>query len=89
MLSLRDTALISIVKKDIEVAWRVAEKSEQQRKLSTMMDPMIGRVMHQFSQPVKGKGWGHFESTSARFFGFHRLRRMSRLRLGRGRNWLI
>ena len=46
-----DTALISIVKKDIEVAWTIAEKSEQQRKLSPMMDAMIGRVMHQFSQP--------------------------------------
>ena len=46
----RDTALFSMIKEDVEIAWSVAEQSQQQRNLSPMMDPMIGCVMHQLSQ---------------------------------------
>ena len=42
--------LISIIDKDIEIARRVAEQSQQQRNLPAMMNTVIGRVLHEFSQ---------------------------------------
>jgi hypothetical protein len=49
-LERRDTPFIRIIEKDIEIAWRVTEYSQQQRNLPTMMNTMTGRVLHQFSQ---------------------------------------
>ena len=49
-LERRDATFIRIIKKDIEIARRVIEHSQQQRNLPTMMNTMTGRVLHQFSQ---------------------------------------
>jgi hypothetical protein len=46
----RDAALVGMIDKDVEITRRVAEHSQQQRNLSAMMNTMIGRVLHQFSQ---------------------------------------
>src|SRR5438270_10724387 len=48
-LARRSTALVGIIKKDVEIARRVAEQSQQQRDLSSMMNPVNCRVLHQVS----------------------------------------
>ena len=44
------TTLVGIIKKDVEIARRVAEHSQQQRNLSSMMNPVNRSVLHQVSQ---------------------------------------
>ncbi len=45
----RISCLSRKVEKDIEVTRSVAEEPEQQRNLSSMMNTMSGRVLHQLS----------------------------------------
>src|SRR5437868_6478293 len=49
-LSCRSTVLVGIIKKDVEIARRVAEHPQQQRNLSSMMNPVNRSVLHQVSQ---------------------------------------
>lgn len=46
----RETALIGIIEKNVEIARCVTEHSQQQRNLPSVMDPMDGGVVHQVSQ---------------------------------------
>lgn len=45
-----DAALFSIIDEQVDIAWSVAEHSQQQGNLSAMVDRVIGRVVHEFSQ---------------------------------------
>jgi hypothetical protein len=45
-----DAAPLAIVEKDVEIARHVAEDSQQQNNLPTVMNTMIGAVLHQLPQ---------------------------------------
>ena len=41
---------VGVVKEQVDIAWHVAEHSQQQRNLSAVMNAMIGPVLHQFPE---------------------------------------
>ena len=43
-----------MIEKDVEIAWRIANRSQQQRNLGPMMNAVIGCVLHQFSYRHSG-----------------------------------
>jgi hypothetical protein len=42
--------LVGVAKEQVEIARHMSEHSQQQRHLATVMNPMIGPVLHQFPQ---------------------------------------
>ena len=41
---------VGVVKEQVEISRHVAEPSEQQRNLATVVDTMVGSMLHQLAQ---------------------------------------
>jgi hypothetical protein len=44
-----DGATLGVVEEHVEIAWHMAERSQQQGDLTAVMDSMDGPVLHQLS----------------------------------------